>query len=99
MFLPHIIKPVKVRNNSKTLTGNIFSNNLATDFISHNLTAKVSNYLLWFIIAPDIFLNSSSSKSNIYDRYFPKFDQEFNYVFLSWIIWQKIGSTSLKRKV
>ena len=55
--------------------------------ISGNLTASISNHLPQFFIVPDIFLNSSPSRSNIYERDWDDFDQEnyiLDYLAMDW---------------
>ena len=54
--------------NSKTLIDNIFSNMALPNIISVNLTACISDYLLLFLVAPNIFFNASFPKSNNYER-------------------------------
>ena len=68
LFLPHITQPTRIRDYSKTLTGNIFSNTLIENTISGHLTATISDHFPQFIILPNIFSNPPSSKSNIYEK-------------------------------
>ena len=83
-FHTHILQPSRVITNSKTLIDNIFSN-IAVPYInSANLTASISDHLPQFLVAPNIFFNTSYPKSNNYKRDLSRFDQE-NFV-LSWII-------------
>ena len=44
LFLPHIIKPTRIRDSSKTLIHNIFSNILIESTLSGNLTATISDH-------------------------------------------------------
>ena len=44
-FLPHITQPARIRDSSKTLIDNTFSNTLIENTISGNLTATISDYL------------------------------------------------------
>ena len=76
MFLPHIVQPTRISTTSKTLIDNIFSNIHAPSSISRNLTSSISDHLPQFLIVPDIFLNLSPPKSNIYERDWNNFDQE-----------------------
>ena len=76
MFLPNIVKPKRIRNNSKTLIDHIYSNIITPNNISDNNTATISNHLLQFLIATDIFSNPPSAKSNIFKRDWSKFGQE-----------------------
>ena len=80
MFLPHIVQPTRISTTSKTLIDNIFSN-------IHTLTKSISDDLPQFLIVPDIFLNSSPPKSNIYERDWNNFDQEnfiLDYLAVDW---------------
>ena len=54
MLLPHIVQPTKIRNNSKALIGNIYSNAITSNNISGNLTATILDHLSQLLIAPDI---------------------------------------------
>ena len=80
MFLPHIVQPTRISTTSKTLIDNIFSNIHTPSSVSGNLTSSISDHLPQFLIVPDIFLNLSSPKSNIYERDWNNFDQE-NFIF------------------
>ena len=51
LSLPHIIQPIKVTSNSKTLIDNIFANIHDPDSVSGNLTATVFDHLPQFVIA------------------------------------------------
>ena len=53
-LLPHIVQPTKIRNNSKALIGNIYSNAITSNNISGNLTATILDHLSQLLIAPDI---------------------------------------------
>ena len=86
LFLPHITKPTRIRDSSKTLI-DIFSNTLIENTISGNLTATISDHLPQFIILPNIFSNSPSNKSNIYERDWSNFVQKTLY----WIIFLLTG--------
>ena len=43
-----------------------------------NLTATISDHLPRFAIIPNMFGNTASNKSNIYERDWSKFDPEYN---------------------
>ena len=64
MLLPHIVQPTRIRNNSKTLIDDIYSNTITPNNILGNITATVSDHLPQFCIAPDIFSNPPSTKFN-----------------------------------
>ena len=66
----------RIRDSSKALIDNIFSNTLIENTISGNLTATISDHLPQFIILPNIFSNPPSNKSNIYERDWSNFVQE-----------------------
>ena len=76
MLLPHIVQPTRIRNNCKTLIDNIYSNVIIPNNISGNITAAISDHLPQFLIAPNIFSNPKSTKLNIFERDWSKFDQE-----------------------
>ena len=73
-FLPHIVQPTRIRNNSKTLIHNIYSNVITPNNISGNITVTILDHLPQFLIAPDIFSNPTSAKLNIFERDRSKFD-------------------------
>ena len=66
MFLPHIVQPTRIINNSKTLIDNIYSNVIIPNNIPGNIIATISDHLPQFLIAPDIFVNPPSTKLNIF---------------------------------
>ena len=87
MFLPYIAQPTRISTTFKTLTDNIFSNILTSSSVSGNLTSLISDHLPQFLIVPDIFLNLSPPKSNIYGRDWNNFDQEnfiLDYLAVDW---------------
>ena len=57
------------------------------DSISGNRTGTISDHLLQFLIVPNIFSNSPSNKSNIYETDWFNFDQEnfiLDYLTTDW---------------
>ena len=76
MLLPHIVQPTRIRNNSKTLIDNIYSNVITPNNISGNITATISDHLPQFLIASNIFSNPPFIKLNIFEKDWSKFDQE-----------------------
>ena len=87
MLLLHIVQPKGIRNNSKTLIDNIYSNVITLNNISGNLSAAISDHLPQFLITPDIFSNPPSTKSNMFERDWSKFDQEnfiLDYLSVDW---------------
>ena len=75
-----MVQPTRIKNNSKILIDNIYSDVITANNISCNLTATISDHHPQFLIAPDIFSNTSSTKLNIFERDWSKFDQE-NFYF------------------
>ena len=87
MFLPNIVQPKRIRNNSKTLIDNIYSNIITPNNISDNNTATISNHLLQFLIATDNFSSPPSKKLIIFKRDWSKFGQEnffLDYIPVDW---------------
>ena len=72
-FIPLILQPTRITSHSNTLIDSIFSNIIDSDIISGNLTANISDHLPQFAITPNMFGNTTSNKSNIYDRDWSKF--------------------------
>ena len=86
-FIPLVLKPTRITSHSYTLIDNIFSNIIDPDIISGNLTATISNHLPQFSIIPNMFGNTASNKTNIYERDWCKFDREnfiLDYVSIDW---------------
>ena len=55
--------------------------------ISGNLTVTISDHLSQFSIIPNMFVNISGNKSNIYEKDWFKSDQEkfiLDYLFVDW---------------
>ena len=73
-FIPLILQPTTIASQSNTLIGNIFSNTIDPDIISDNLTANISDHLRQFAIIPNMFGNTVSNKSNVYERDWSRFD-------------------------
>ena len=49
---------------------------LSSEIISGNLTATIFDHLPQFLFAPNILSNPSYSRSNIFERYWSKFNKE-----------------------
>ena len=75
-FIPYILHPTRINSHSKTLTDNIFSNYISHEIVSGNITATRSDHLPQFLFVPNILSNSSTQKSNFYERDWSKFKQE-----------------------
>ena len=50
MPLPHIVRPRRLRNNSKTLIDNIYSNAITPNNVLGNFIAPISNHLPNFLL-------------------------------------------------
>ena len=57
-----------MNSNSKTLIDNIFSNVTVPNIVSGNLTAPIPDHLPRFLLASNIFSNSTYPKSSKYER-------------------------------
>ena len=87
MLLPHIVHPTRIRNTSKILIDTIYSNVITSNNRSINITATILDHLPQFLIAPDIFSNPPSTKLNIFEKDWSKFDQEnfiLDYLSVDW---------------
>ena len=73
-FIPLILQPTRITSHSDTLIDNIFSNIIDTDIISGNFTATISDPFPQFVIIPNMFGNTKSNRSNIYERHWSRFD-------------------------
>ena len=82
-FLPNIVLPTRISNNSKTLIDNIFSNHISSDVISGSISVSISDHLPQFSIIPDVFSNCSQPKSNIFERDWKNFDEHM-FIFDFW---------------
>ena len=67
-FLSHILQPIRVTNNFKTLVDNVFSKMALPIIISGNLTASMLHHLPRFLVTYNIFFNCSYPKSNKNER-------------------------------
>ena len=86
LFLHHFTQPTRIRDSSKTLIDNIFSNTLIENTTSSNLIAFINNLLSQFIILPNIFSNPSN-KSNTHEKDWSNFVQEnfiLDYFSVDW---------------
>ena len=86
-FIPLILSPTRISSCSNTLTDNIFSRIIDPDIMSGNLTATISDHMRQLAIIPNMFGNTTSNKSNIYERDWRKFDREkfvLGYFSIDW---------------
>ena len=65
-FLPHIIQPTRVTENTPTVIDNIFSNNIQDDIMSANILLTLSEHFSQFVSVKreKIDLKSIKIKSN-----------------------------------
>ena len=85
--IPLLLSPTRISSYSNTLIDNIFSRIIDPDIMSGNLTATISDHLRQFAIIPNMFGNTTSNKSNIYERDWSKFDREkfvLDYFSIDW---------------
>ena len=85
--IPLILSPTRISSCCNTLIDNIFSRIIDPDIMSGNLTATISDHLRQFAIIPNMFGNTTSNKSNIYERDWSKFDREkfvLDYFSIDW---------------
>ena len=86
-FIPLILQPTRITSHSNTLIDNIFSNVIDPDIISGILTATISDHLPQFAKITNMFGNILGNKPNIYERDWPKCDQEnfiLDYFSVEW---------------
>ena len=97
-LLPYILQPTRLAGHSKTLIDNIFCNITSHEVISGNITATISDHLPQFLIAPNVFVNPSSNKSNIFERNWSNFNQEnfiLDYFSIDWKALLKIEQQNI----
>ena len=75
-FIPLILQPTRITSHFNTLIDVIFLNIIDPDIIPGNLTATIFDHLSQFSMISNIFGNTLSNKSNIYERDWSKFDRE-----------------------
>ncbi|XP_065642635.1 uncharacterized protein LOC136074258 [Hydra vulgaris] len=78
-FMPHIIHPTRILNNSKTLIDNIFSNVKLNDFTAGNIllqqtTTAISDHLPQFLFVPNI-LKTLTTKKIVMERNWKAFNE------------------------
>ena len=81
---------ILVATHSNTLIDNIFSNVIDPDKISGNFNATISDHRSQFTIILNRFNNITS---NIYERYWSKFDRQnfiLDYFSIDWVNLLKI---------
>ena len=76
----------------------MFCNLTSHEVISGNITATISDHLPQFLIAPNVFVNPSSNKSNIFERNWSNFNQEnfiLDYFSIDWKALLKIEQQNI----
>ena len=99
-FISLILQPTRIISHSNTLIDNIFSNVIDPDIISGDLTATISDHLPQFSIILYMFGNIPSDKSNVYERYWSKFDREnfiLDYFSVEWEDLLKIDELNVNK--
>ena len=91
------MEPNRTTDHSETLIDNILSIVITVDAVSGNLTSTISDHLLQIMIAPNVFANCPSNKSNIYEREWSNIDQ-VNFVLDRYASFKKIGKYKLELK-
>ena len=77
IILPYIsLHLIRVTGHSLTFVDDIYSNHISKESICGNLTSMISDHLPRFLIISSIFLDPSSSKSNVYERSWSNFNKE-----------------------
>ena len=76
MFLPYISHSKRIHGQSRTLSGNIFSNQYDKEAVSGNLPSATSDHVPQFLFVLSVLYGPPSSKSNIYERNWSKFNKK-----------------------
>ena len=76
MFLLYILHPPRIHHQSRTPIDDMFSNQYNKEAISGNLTSTISGHLPQFLFVPSTFSDLPSSKSNMDERNWPRFNKE-----------------------
>ena len=95
MIVSDIVQPTRIENNSKTPINNIYSNVITPKNISGNLTTTISDHLPQFFIAPGIFSNAPSTKLNIFERDWSKFDQQNSITDKLSVDWENLAKSDM----
>ena len=73
-FLPHILQPTRVTENTSTVIDNIFSNNIQDDIISGNVLLNLSDHFAQMVSVNREQIDTK--KINMYQRDYSKFSSE-----------------------
>ena len=97
MFSLFILQPTRVAEKSATLINNIFVNSLKSYTHSGNITTKISDHLLQFLVLRIKIKKEHSQKNNIYARNFQFFHlDEFEIIFTTKMILMQLLTHSWK---
>ena len=75
-FIPHILQPTRITEQSKTLIDNIFVNNLEYNTSSGNLTSAISDHLIQFLLIKNFKEPFHPSTKVRYQSDFKNFNNE-----------------------
>ena len=75
-YLPYIIQSNRHTCHFRTLIDNILSNVILKHIISGNITATIGDHLPQFLISSNIFVDPTSTESNVFEKDWSNFDQE-----------------------
>ena len=73
-FLPHILQPTRVTENTAAVINNIFSNNIQDNIVSGNILLTLSEHFSQFLSVKREKVDLK--KINIYQRNYSKFSSE-----------------------
>ena len=76
LFIPLVLQPTRINSHSNIVIDNISSKIIDSVLMLVNLTATISDHLPQCAIIPNMFGNTASNKSNIYEIGCIIFDQE-----------------------
>ena len=72
-FLPYILQPSRVTDNSVTIINNIFSNITDFETLSGNITVLVADHFAQFLLIKKCYINYKYCRYSAYDySYFAK---------------------------
>ena len=90
-YLLYIIQPSRHTSHPRTLIDHFCSNFILKDIICGNITAIISNHLSKLLILPRTFANPPSNKSDVFERYWSKFDHE--HFILDYFLYRLVQSS------
>lgn len=91
MFTPYILKPTSITEKSATLIDNMFFNSLKSPSYSGNITTKISDHLVQFLLLKNKNNKKESlNKHNLYHRDFKFFNHNEFKNNLQAVNWDKL---------